>query len=225
MKGAAILLLLATGILVSTGSALAQSDYSLETVLERMAATGREFRSLEADIERTHVTVFVNARTIDSGKIYFAGKGEDSRIRLTLTQPTVQDALVADGKAQIYRPRINRLETYDLGERRDIAEFMIIGFGASNLTLPEDYDVAFVGDETVDGVETSVLELKPRSERIAGIFPAIRLWIDQQRWIPVQSRLNQASGDYQIVKYSDIKINGRIPGSAFELDVPSDVNR
>ena len=35
MKGAAILLMLAAGILVSTGSALGQSDYSLETEHER----------------------------------------------------------------------------------------------------------------------------------------------------------------------------------------------
>ena len=205
--------------------AWAQSSYPLETILERMEEAGQEFQSLEADVRRTHVTVFVNVSTIDSGKMYFAGKGDDSRIRLTLTEPAVQDALVAGGEAQIYRQKINRLERYDLGERPDIAELLIIGFGASNATLDEDYDVALAGEETLDGIQTSVLELQPRSPRIARIFPTVRLWIDQERWIPVQSRLNQASGDYQIVKYSNIKINGRIPDDTFKLEVPSDVNR
>jgi outer membrane lipoprotein-sorting protein len=205
--------------------AASQTTVELDVVLEEMKATGLRFRSLEADIERTKVVVFVNDRATDFGKVYFSGGGEDSRIRLTITEPAVQELLVANGRAQLYRPRINYLEEYDLGDRRDIAEFLMIGFGASNQTLEEDYEVALVGEEALDGVPTSVLELKPRSERVAGMFPTIRLWIDQTQWIPLQSRVNQTGGDYQIVRYSNIEINERLPNDIFELDLPKDVNR
>jgi outer membrane lipoprotein-sorting protein len=202
-----------------------QTGTGLDAVLERMDSVGREFRSLEADIERTKVVVFVNVRSTDFGKVYFAGAGDDSRIRLSISEPAEQHLLVADGKAQLYRPRINVLEEHDLGERGDIAEFLMIGFGASNQTLRDDYDVVLVGEEILAGIQTSILELEPKSERLSGMFPAIRLWVDQSRWIPVQSRLNEASGDYQIIKYSNIVLNGRFSSDVFKLDIPMDVLR
>lgn len=211
--------------LLGTGTAVAQNEIGLDVVLDRMEAKGLEFRNLEAEIARTKVVVFVDVHSTDSGKVFFAGGSDDSRIRLTITEPAPQDLLISNGKAQLYRPRINQLEEFDLGERKNIAQFFVIGFGASNETLEEDYNVTLVGEEVLDGVRTSVLELEPKSERVAGMFPMIRLWIDQSRWIPVQTRLNETGGDYQIVKYSNIVINGRIPNDTFELDLPRDVNR
>ena len=203
----------------------AQAGTDLDAVLEHMDLAGRAFRNLEADIERTKVVIFVNVRSTDSGKVYFAGTGEDSLIRLSISEPAEQHLLVADGKAQLYRPRINVLEEHDLGERGDVAEFLMIGFGASNQRLRDDYDVVLVGEEILDGIQTSILKLEPKSERVAGMFPTIQLWVDQSRWIPIQSRLNEAGGDYQIVKYSDIVLNGRISNDVFNLDIPRDVIR
>ena len=211
--------------LLGDGASFAQTGAGLDAVLEHMAAAGRDFRNLEANIARTKVVVFVDVRSTDSGKVYFSGAGEDSVIRLTISEPAEQHLLVADGRAQLYRPLINLLEEHDLGERGDMAEFLMIGFGASNQRLREDYDVALVGEELLDGIQTSVLLLEPHSERFAGMFPTIQLWVDQGRWIPVQTRLNEAGGDYQIVRYSNIVLNGRIPDDVFKLDIPRDVNR
>ena len=207
------------------GTARAQTRTSLDSVLSQMAATGSEFRNLVADVERTQVVVFVEFRSTETGKIYFQGGGDDSRVRLTIEHPTPQHLLMAEGRAQLYRPRINHLDEFDFGERRDIAEFFVLGFGPANQTLPDDYDVVLVGEEVVGGVQTSILELKSKSERVRGMFPTIRMWIDQSRWIPVQLYIYQASGDYQILSYSNIVINGRLAGDTFELDIPSDVNR
>ena len=214
-----LLLSLALLPLLGTGVSIAQTPIELDAILENMATGGREFRSLEADIEKTKVTVFVNVSSTDFGKVYFAGSGDDSRIRVTISEPAEQHLLVADGKAQLYRPRIDLLEEYDLGDRGDMAEFLVIGFGASNQTLRDDYNVALEGETMLEGIQTSVLRLEPKSERLAALFPTIQLWVDQSRWIPVQARLNEAGGDYQIVKYSSIVLNGRIPSGIFELDI------
>ena len=212
-------------LLMGSGLSLARAQTGLDTVLEQMAATGGEFRNLAAHIERTKVVVFVDVRSTESGEIYFQGGGDDSRVRMTISEPAPQHLLMAEGRAQIYRPRINQLDEFDFGERRDIAEFFVLGFGPANATLRENYDVALVGEEVVDGVQTSVLELESRSERVRGMFPTFQLWVDQSRWVPVQALINEASGDYQIISYSNIVINGRLPGDTFELDIPSDVNR
>jgi outer membrane lipoprotein-sorting protein len=80
-----------------------------------------------------------------------------------------------------------------------------------------------VGEEVINGQKTSILELKPKSTQVSALFNKIRLWMDQTRWIPVQSQLTEASGDYMIVKFTNIKMNVNVPDSAFDLKMPKDV--
>ena len=47
--------------------------------------------------------------------------------------------------------------------------------------------------------------------------------MDQTKWIPIQSQLTEASNDYMIVKFTNIKMNVKIPDSAFDLKMPKDV--
>jgi outer membrane lipoprotein-sorting protein len=48
--------------------------------------------------------------------------------------------------------------------------------------------------------------------------------VDRDRWIPIQQRLDQPSLNYQMVRYSSIKVNAGISDSIFELDLPSNVD-
>ena len=117
---------LALSALFGGGASFAQTGTGLDVVLEHLAAAGRDFQNLEADIARTKVVVFVDVRSTDSGKVYFSGAGEDSLIRLTISEPAEQHLLVANGRAQLYRPLINLLEEHDLCfllQRRPIGAF------------------------------------------------------------------------------------------------------
>jgi len=209
----------------------AQTQHSLDTVLDELAAKGMEFRSFEADIDRTKFTVFVNHSATDFGKVYFTGRGEDSRIRMTIfgqsdREMVVDDLLIADGKLQVYSPGINQVkEREDLGDRQDIAEYFMLGFGPSNAELRQDYEITLVGQEVVGDVQTSVLDLEPKNPEVAALFTTIRLWVDQSLWIPVQTRVTELSGDSQTVLYSNRKRNEGISDSTFDLDLPSDVQR
>jgi outer membrane lipoprotein-sorting protein len=219
MKIAALALILLT--FVTTADA---QTFTLEQVLAKMDAAGRTFQTMEAAIERTHVTVLVNDQVTDSGKIYFARKGTAPRIKIEFTKPTESFMLIDDGKYQAYLPKLKQIQEKFLGENQDKAEFMLIGFGQSNANLQKTYDVTLLPEETINGVKTSVLELKPKSAQVAAMFTTIRLWMDQQRWIPIQTRVTEASKNYQVIKFSDIKLNGRIPDTRFSLgNLPKDV--
>ena len=80
-----------------------------------------------------------------------------------------------------------------------------------------------MGEERIDGQKTSVLELQPKDPKASAMFTSIRLWMDQQRWIPVQIKTTEAGGDYMVLKFANIKMNQKIPDSAFELKLPKDV--
>jgi outer membrane lipoprotein-sorting protein len=202
--------------------ALAQT-YTLDQILAKMEENGKNFRSMQASMERTKVTVIVNDKATDIGTVYFARRGKDPRIMVDITKPEQQRMLIDQGKALLYFPKLKQVQEYFLGQNQDKAEFLLIGFGQSNQDIRKVYDTALVGEETINGQKTSILELKPKSVKASALFSKIRLWMDQTKWIPIQSQMTEASGDYMIVKFTNIKMNVKIPESAFDLKMPKDV--
>lgn len=204
-------------------SLFGQTQPSLDRVLKHMELVGSDFRNLEADIERTKVVVIVDDHSTSSGKFYFARRGEASRVRMNIEKPARQELLIDEGKIHLYFPRIKQVQVVNLGENEDKVEFLAIGFGQSSADILRYYDVTFVGEETIVGLTTAVLDLKPRFSDLSAIFSNIRLWIDQQRWIPIQTKLTEVGGDYLDVRFANIKINGRLPRGVFDLKLPKDV--
>ena len=98
--------------------------------------------------------------------------------------------------------------------------FMALGFGQSSQDLKKNFDVSLAGEEAVDGKKTSILELTPKNR---AMFKSVRMWMDQQKWVAVQLRVNESTGDYFLLKYSNIKMNPNISDSTFDLKVPKDV--
>jgi outer membrane lipoprotein-sorting protein len=204
-------------------SASAQGTYTLEQVLSKMETNGKNFRSMQASMERTKVTVIVNDKAVDSGTVYFARRGAAARIMVDITKPEQQRMLIDNGKALLYFPKLKQVQEYFLGKNQDKAEFLLIGFGTSNRDIRKFYDTALVGEEVINGQKTSILELKPKSTQVSALFNKIRLWMDQTKWIPIQTQLTEASGDYMLIKFTNIKMNVKVPDSVFDLKMPKDV--
>jgi outer membrane lipoprotein-sorting protein len=209
--------------LISLRPAAAQGTYTLDQVLTKMEQNGKNFTSMQAALERTKVTVIVDDKVVDSGTVSFARRGKDPRIKVDITKPEQQRMLIDEGKALLFFPKLKQVQEYFLGKNQDKAEFLLIGFGQSNQDIRKFYDAAIVGEEVINGQKTSILELKPKSTQVSSLFSNIRLWMDHQRWIPIQSKLTEASGDYMIVKFTNIKMNVKIPESVFDLKMPKDV--
>lgn len=201
----------------------AQSTYTLDQVLGKMNEVGANFRSMQASMERTKVTVLVNDKYTDSGMVYFTRRGKDPRIKLDIVKPEPQRMLIDNGKAQLFNPKLKQVQEVVLGKNQDKAEIMLVGFGQSNQSIRQFYNVALLPDEVIGGQKTSALELKPKDPKVSAMFTTIRLWMDQQRWIPLQAKLTEASGDYMTIRFTNIKMNVKIPESAFDLKLPKGV--
>jgi len=200
--------------------AQAQNTYTLDQIFAKMDEVSRTFRSSQADIERTHVTVLVNDRDVSTGKFYYVRQGKEPRVRLELLKPAVQQLLIDKGKLQIYTPSLKQVQEAALGQHQDKVEmFMALGFGQSSQDLKKNFDVSLAGEEMVDGKKTSVLELKPKNN---SMFKSVRMWMDQERWVAVQLKTTEGSGDYMSLKFSNVKINSNVPDSTFVLKVPKE---
>src|SRR5262249_1582844 len=157
---------------------------------------------------RTHVTVLVNDKDVSFGKFYYARRGKEPRLKLELLSPMMQYLLIDKGKLQLYTPKLKQVQEASITGHQDKVElFMSLGFGQSSQDLKSNFDVSLVSDEVIDGRNTSVLELEPKTR---GLFKSVRLWMDQQKWTAAQIKTTESGGDYMVVKFSNVKVNSGI---------------
>ena len=136
-----------------------------------------------------------------------------------ITDPDQKYVLFNGSKVQVYQPKIEQVTIYNTGKNREEVEsFLVLGFGGRGHDLLKSFDLKYLGNEKVGDLDTAKLGLVPKAANVRNNVDHIVLWIDPARGISVQQQFFfGSSGDYRLAKYSDIKINERIPDSAFKL--------
>jgi outer membrane lipoprotein-sorting protein len=162
---------------------------------------------------------------VDSGKAYFTVNGKATRIKFDFQKPEAQSMIISDGKVLLYYPKLKIAQEYLLGANQEKTEFLLVGFGPANQEIRRLYNATLAGEEIIGGRKASVVELKPKSVQAAARFKSIRLWMDQQTWIPLQTRVTEASNDYQTVRFTNVRMNARISDSVFDMKLPKDVRK
>ena len=214
--------LLAFLVCLISAPANAQTDPNLQKIVNRMDAAAAEFRSAQANFEWEQYFKVVNDRDTQKGTVYYRRSGKEIQMMADITDPP-KSVLFSDGKVQVYEPKLKRVTSYEAGKNREAVEsFLVLGFGGSGRDMLKSFDVKYVGAETVGGVNAAKLELVPKSERVRNVFAKIWLWIDPANGISVQQQFFEPSGDYRLAKYSDLKLNQKIPDSAFKLRTSGD---
>ena len=219
-------ILLAIGC-AGTIRGLAQSSLSAEAskVLSRMDARSRNLSTLSADLKQTKKIVVIDEVSEKTGKLYYKKSSRKSTFKVIYHAPDRRTLLLEKGKVRILEPRIRRYQVIDTGNGSATTELPLFWIGQSGRSIRRDYDVRHVKTDQIDGQPTSLLELNPRSAAVKNLFSQIRLWVDHTHWIPIQTRLIEASEDHLTILLSDIKINPRLPNQIFELEVPQDFER
>jgi len=196
----------------------AQTNADLERVLGQMDKAAANFRSAEAIFVWNQYAKVVDETDTQKGRIFFRRNGSDTQMAADVMEPDKKYVVYSEGKVQLYQPKIDQVTVYNTGKDKAAVEsFLVLGFGGGGHDMLKSFDVKYVGTETVDGVETAKLELTPKSEKLRNTFAHILLWIDPARGISVQQQFFEPSGDYRLAKYSDIRLNQKIPDQAFKL--------
>ena len=217
--GCALVLILSAGAAVSP-----QNTLTLDNLLKQMDTQAADFHSLTADLERTKVTVVVNDKSTESGKIVVRS---DDKMRIELTQPDERTILRDGDNFYIYNPKIRRVEEYNLGKKKSLVDqFLLLGFGTSGSSLKESYTLTLQGEETLDNRKVLRLELLPKTDEVRKQLSKIQLWLDESTWLPVQQQFFETgSGDYFIIRYRNINRNVRIPDNDFKPHWPHGTTR
>jgi outer membrane lipoprotein-sorting protein len=198
---------------------------TLSGIFARMDKTATLLKSVTADISRDVHTAIINEDETENGTFLLKReKAHETRILIDFTGKDAKTVSLDSTTVNIYYPKIKTVQVFDLGSRKQVVEqFLLLGFGATSTELKESYDVTWAGAETIDGQQTGHLKLMPRSPDVSHQVKSAELWILETNALPVQQKIVFTSGDYWLVKYSDIKFNPPLSNDALKLKYPKGV--
>ncbi|MBI3682949.1 MAG: outer membrane lipoprotein carrier protein LolA [Acidobacteria bacterium] len=200
---------------------------SLEDVLARIDKAAASFRGMTARLHRVQYTAVIKDTSEETGALAMKQtKARDLQLKIDFTSPDQKSWAFRGKKAELYVPKINTVQEYDLGKHaRLLDQFLLLGFGSSSKDLARSYTLKLEGDEVLQGQRTSKVELAPLQEEARRHLKRVEIWFPHDSGFPIQQKFHLASGDYVLVGYSDIKLDPNLPDSAVRLNLPKNVKR
>jgi outer membrane lipoprotein-sorting protein len=202
----------------------AQGNASLDEILTNMDRRGAELHSMSCRISQKKWTDLLEEFDQgETGRFYFLKKNGKVYLRKEISQPQENILVVNEGQVTFYQPKLKQAQRYNLGQNKDKAEFLILGFGSNKQALKDTYKIRLLGRATVRNRDCYELELTPKSEKVSAFFPQIVLWVDSSLWVPIRQKLVEATKDYLLIDFDDIQLNAPVPESLFTLKLPRGV--
>jgi len=192
---------------------------TLNFVLSMMDKSAKDFHSLTADLEHIKYTAVVKDTSTETGQIFVR---KDEKMRIDFLKPDPRTILREGDNLYIYTPKISRVEEYNIGKHRALAnQYLALGFGTKGDNLKKNYQISLVGEEELDGHKTAVIDLVPDPEEMRKQITKIEMWVDEASWLPIQQKFFEAgTGDYLISHYKNVLKNLKIADSKFKPDWP-----
>jgi outer membrane lipoprotein-sorting protein len=195
----------------------------LTEILSRMDDSAKRLKTVSANLEYTKVTVIVDDKSTETGQLFYR-KGTD--ILISIKKPEPKTILFRKNRAEIFNPKINQIQEYNLeGKTGLVEQFFLLGFATEADKLRRDYELKFVKEEELDGDTTVVLDLIPRSKATLAQITEVQLWVSEESWLPVQQKFLQPGGDYFVARYTGVRVNRQLSASAFRVPAPPDAKR
>ena len=163
----AIHLRLFAGILILAPFAAMAQNAELQKVLAEMDTASAKFQSAQADFVWDQYTAVVQSHDYQKGTIAFRRVGNATEmvahVKTENDQPARKDVLYKGGELDFYQPALKQETILNAGA--NVERYLTLGFGGSGKDLAANWNIAYQGTETIDGVETAKLDLTPKQRR------------------------------------------------------------
>ena len=203
---------------------------TLPEVFARIDKAAAGFRGFKADIRKVSHLDAINEDTVDTGTITVRlAKPQELDMLVHFKEPDPKDISLSGKQAEIYYPKINSVDEYNLNREYKVMaqQFLLLGFGSTSAELKSAYNVA-LGDsgspETIAGQKATRILLLPKDKEVAKQYPRFELWISDETGIAVQQKVFETGGDYELATYTNMKLMN-VPESDVKLQIPRDAVR
>lgn len=200
---------------------------NLQDLIARIDAAAAKFQAMSAKVHYTSYLKVIEDTSEETGTLMMKKvRAGEIAGRIDFITPDPRIVLFRERTAEVYEPKINTVQIYDLGKHGEqLDRFLMIGFGTSGTELAHDYTMKVLGTATIAGKGSTRLELTPKTDDIKKVVSKLELWIPDapDEPYPLQEKIYQENGDYRLVNYSDLKINPKLAANALELKLPPGV--
>jgi outer membrane lipoprotein-sorting protein len=198
------------------------SNADLQKVIGELNAAAAKFSSAQADFTWDQFTAVVQEHETQTGTIYFERKKGVTRMAADLKQDNGKDApktvTYDGGEVNFYEPTIKQLTTLKAGANRGQFEsFLTLGFGGSGTDLEKNWKVSLLGNEPMDGVSVTKLDLVPKEQKVLDMFTHVTIWVEPSRGLSHKQIFYQPSGDLRTATYKNIRYNSPVPADVFQI--------
>lgn len=221
------ILAFAAAVLLGTVTPAFAASSDLDKLLRQLDAASANFHSAQAEFKWDTYTKVVDSTDTQTGTVYFQRSGSATKMAAQIRQLNGQDepkTFVYDGTTlKIYNPRIKQITQFAAGKNKSQYEsFLTLGFGGSGTDLAANWDIKFVGYETLQDGAASVtvahLDLVSKQESVRNMFSKVSVWVDPARDVTLKQVFTEASGDVHTDYFYGIKLNSNPSQKNFSLD-------
>ena len=211
-----LMLLLISSAIFITGCI--DEDLSAEQIAEKM-------QQKQEDIEDYSYTMHMTIEFGDQNMVTQADMmyKKPNKFKAVQKQPAEMagSISVSDGETMwMYNPQQNTvmiMDMPDMPEQNEMDYLQII-----EMMLNES-DFSLAGVEKVDGRTTYVIDMSPKDESDLGMFGDMKVWIDEETWMPLKMEMKDANGNPMYsAEYRNFQINTGISDEEFQFEIPED---
>ena len=215
--------LLTGAAILSLSLAPLLSAQDKQTALSKLDAAAANFHTVSADFQfDSIVTDPVPDKTIQKGTVYYSRRGSDFQIGAHISEengkPVPKVYTYSKGVFRLYEKLVNQVTTY---KNDKLGEYLLLGFGASGKELQKVWDITYVGQEKINGVNTDKLELVPKDPAARKNLPKVTVWMDTPHAVSLKQVFDQGEGQSRVCVYSNFKFNQPLPSEAFTFKTDS----
>jgi len=215
--GMAVVGMMMTMVMLNAGSAQASAPSSvLANILDKMTTAASGLKSLKANIRQQKTNTQLGIKgPVESGTLYYKTKDGKSQLRIDYSAPDVKVLVVDGDKFSLYQPELKQMIQSSIQNyaKQNSAGALSLKFDANTR---DKYNISYVKEENVDGVETSVLALVPKPG-VAVLFKHQEVWVDHKTWLPVKFQFTEKNNDVQWIQFGNLQQNIVVGKDTFEI--------
>jgi len=211
---------------IFTLSCLSARGEALSDVLARMDRSAQSFRSLSGRMHRVQFTAVLGESTAMEGAIRLKRAKDGTTGVVEFEPPDPRTVFIKGKSVQIFYPKAKTVEIYDASKyAANMDQFLLLGFGTTSTELAKSYEIKAGGVDQIAGKMCTRIELTPKMADMKSLITLIELWIPEGDATPVREKVTEPSKNYELVDYSELRLNPSLPESAFELRLPAGVKK
>jgi len=183
-------------------------------LIDRIQLEQKRLTALEADFTQLRESEFLAAPEESRGA--FAYSAPDL-VRWDYLAPKPVSMVIRDNEMLTWYKDLGKAERLKVG-RVSSQVFRYLNASGSLESLMKYFAVTIAFPK--EPAEPFRLDLAPRYARIKKRLSAMSLWIDRALYLPVRVRYVEPNGDSTEYRFANLKRNGDIQASRFELELP-----